>query len=63
MADSVTVTNFPDSGSAERVAFDVAKLILVHNQAGGYTEQRVLDLFADCLKVARSGGYRLSELG
>lgn len=65
MADSVTVTNFPDSGSDARVAFDLAKIILTSSPTQGerYSQERVLDTYALCLKVVRGGGYKLSELG
>jgi hypothetical protein len=62
MADDVRITNLPDSGSPERVAYDLAFLILRTASPVDYSQTRVLDTFADCLKVVRGGGYKLSEL-
>lgn len=55
MADTSTrVTNFPDSGSAERVAFDLMTRIAIHGGNKKMTRDEALDLYADCL-YATSG--------
>lgn len=54
MADqSVRVENMPDSGSRHRVAFDLAKLILNQQSAGGdrattFTQENVLKVYVAC---------------
>lgn len=54
MADSSTrVTNFPDSGSAERVAFDLMSRIAMHEGNRKLTRDEALDLYADCLYATR----------
>ena len=67
MADQdVRIRNMPDSGSPERVAYDLYVYLRPSHQDGQSHEERkkqVLDLYADCLKVVKAGGYKLSELG
>lgn len=64
MSESVTVTNFPDSGSAERVAYDLTKMIIhsMPSNSDRFSKENILDTYADCLKVVRASGYKLSEL-
>lgn len=52
MADSVSVTNFPDSGSPERVAYDLMKWV---GGADPKPQGRAgwLDLYAECLRATR----------
>ena len=58
MADSVNVANWPDSGSQERVAYDLMQRI-AHLEAINETAKRsrryYLELYAQCL-VATKGG-------
>lgn len=50
MADTSTrVTNMPDSGSAQRVALDLFRIISVHEGNKDMTRGEALDLYADCL--------------
>lgn len=60
MADSSTrVTNFPDSGSPARVAFDMTKYMIKLLPEARPSEDRIkdiLDLYADCYDAA--SGYR-----
>ncbi len=63
MADAVRVENFPDSGSAERVAYDLCRTIVTHQDgAAKWSKQNVLDTYADCIKVVVARGYKLDEL-
>lgn len=58
MADqSVKITNLPDSGSPQRVAYDLANRIWhAEHQPGSGTVQgfrsQFLDLFAECLDAS-----------
>lgn len=55
-ADSVKITNMPDGGSPQRVAYDLMSRI-IHLEAGQTnTRKAVLDLYAECLDAAH--GYR-----
>ena len=52
-SESVSVTNWPDSGSPERVAFDLMKW-LRNTVKTGETEaakDAYLDLYAECLRA------------
>jgi hypothetical protein len=56
MADSVSVTNWPDSGSAERVAFDMMKFLRNHVEENTGNEARrkaFLNLYVDCLNATK----------
>jgi hypothetical protein len=55
MADDMRVTNFPDGGSAERVALDLADRIAARES--GMTKDRAyyLSLYAECLRVVKDG--------
>lgn len=55
MADqSIRITNLPDPGSPERVAFDLMDKIRAVE--GGYRSKgEILQLFKECLHVARHG--------
>lgn len=60
MADSVTVKNLPDSGSPERVAFDLMTRIAnaETSKTGSSPAQPRdyhLDLYSECLHVVRHG--------
>lgn len=49
MADQVRITNLPDGGSKERVAYDLARWI---NSDGKARDQKaILDLYAECLSA------------
>lgn len=52
MADDVRVTNFPDSGSKERVALDLASKIAFAESGTVKTRAYWLDLYFECLSVA-----------
>jgi hypothetical protein len=66
MADQdIRIRNMPDSGSQERVAYDLYMHLRPSARDGQSFDERkmqILDLYADCLKVVKSGGYRLSDL-
>lgn len=49
--ERVRITNFPDSGSAERVAYDLMQYIISYADEFGETRTRdkILDLYAACL--------------
>lgn len=52
MAESVTVTNFPDSGSPSRVAYDMMTYMQrsgVKTPEGQDKRKFILDLYAECL--------------
>ena len=55
MTDSVSVSNFPDSGSPERVAFDL--MVTISLKESGETKDRgyYLNLYEECLHVAQRG--------
>lgn len=54
MADTSTrITNLPDSGSPERVAFDLLKMVFVHEGRQKQTRDQILDLYAECIYAAR----------
>jgi hypothetical protein len=63
MADTSTkITNFPDSGSPERVAYDLMKYLQALVTEKSSVEARknaFLDLYAECLHATR--GYRNSN--
>jgi len=50
MADkSVQVTNFPDSGSHERVALDLMKEVMYRDDTSSFkTKDAILTLYVDC---------------
>jgi phage protein D len=50
VADSVNVTNFPDSGSPERVALDLMKFL---KNLKPESRQEWLDFYAECLDATR----------
>jgi hypothetical protein len=52
MADTNTrITGLPDSGSPQRVAFDL--MVRIYNNEGGPLDRRdTLDLYAQCLDAA-----------
>lgn len=53
MADQ-TVRVLGDSGSPERVAFDLMEKIMFKDKNGSYiTKQEIIDLYVDCLWAAR----------
>lgn len=57
MADqSMRVTNFPDSGSPERVAYDLLKMVFSHEGRQKMPRDEILDLYAECLYATR--GFR-----
>ena len=46
------ITNFPDSGSAQRVAYDLMTKILKHNHSSlENPREYLLDLYAECLSA------------
>lgn len=59
MSDAVRVTNLPDSGSPERVAYD----LMTYISRNGHKRQNesvsikdhVLDLYAECLRATQGG--------
>ncbi|MEA1015598.1 hypothetical protein [Sphingosinicella sp. LY1275] len=54
MADtSMRITNFPDSGSPERVALDLLKMVFSHEGRQKMARDDILDLYAECLYTAR----------
>ena len=55
MADQVTVSNMPDSGSRERVAFDLFKMIAVKEQ--NYARDHILRLYAECIRTVANHQY------
>jgi hypothetical protein len=57
MSDTVRVTNMPESGSAERVAYDLWYVLRGHvgDAVKGKAKVKVhLDLYAACLSTVRS---------
>lgn len=52
MADEIKITNLPDSGSVERVAFELLQTIRAKNGYFG-DEKSVLDTYARCLDAAK----------
>ncbi|MFC0304415.1 hypothetical protein [Rhizorhabdus histidinilytica] len=67
MADSVTITNLPDSGSPERVALDLCKMVLHgsikgDNHAAVYSKGNILATYAECRQAVRGGAYDISNL-
>jgi hypothetical protein len=59
MAESVSVTNWPDSGSNERVAYDLCVWLIpsaTQGQSFDDRKKQVLDLYVDCLNATR--GHR-----
>ncbi|MFC5371391.1 hypothetical protein ACFPIF_02430 [Brevundimonas faecalis] len=59
MAEDVNVSNFPDSGSPARVAYDFMRYLNrsgVKPEAGGDMRKFLLDLYAECLDA--TNGYR-----
>ena len=57
MADSSTrITNMPDGGSPERVAFDLMQIVRVNEGNGKMTRTAILDLYTQCLDATK--GYR-----
>lgn len=50
--DRMRITNFPDGGSAERVAYDLYNQVRVLIPEGeGRTIKEHLDLYAECLQA------------
>lgn len=61
VADAVKIANLPDSGSPERVAFDLMKWLqnTVDKSAGKEAlKAAYLDLYAECLQATRGGRPR-----
>ncbi len=56
MADqSVNVANFPDSGSPERVAFNLMDRIMFRDKDEQYkTKDEIINLYVDCLWATKS---------
>jgi hypothetical protein len=54
MADqSILVTNMPDSGSPQRVAFDLMKEVIYRDETKEYkNKDEILVLYTECLKAA-----------
>lgn len=66
MADDVRVTNWPEAGSRDRVAFDLWRSHTGYlADAGSRQEQleRSLKLFEQCRKAVIGASYDLSGLG
>ena len=62
MADqTVKISNLPDKGSREAVAFDLAKYIreAEWSERQTFSRDEFLDLYSDCLHV--TSGYRLKK--
>lgn len=49
--ESTKITNFPDSGSAERVAFDLLKMVFQHEGRKTMSRDDILDLYVECWKA------------
>lgn len=62
MADTMHITNMPDSGSAQRVALDLMRTIIIHEGNKNKSRTEILDLYADCL-VATSGNRPATNKG
>lgn len=60
MADAVSVTNMPDSGSREAVAFRLWQAVRAHH---GYPQnmQADLDLFSECLEATHRGKAKVAQ--
>lgn len=59
MADKLTIENWPDSGSPERVAYDLMRFIRSSDASGQFmTKKDILTLYADCLKAAKGYGVK-----
>lgn len=57
MADNtIAVQSLPDSGSQERVAFNLMHQIRVGSPSSYADKDAILDLYAECLEATR--GYR-----
>ena len=56
MAQDMRITNFPDSGSKERVALDLAKQISPADlYKANLSRKEWLELYAECLHVVNGG--------
>lgn len=55
-SESVRITNMPESGSAERVAFELLEKIMYHEEMSGSPRKHILDLYAECVSAAH--GHR-----
>jgi hypothetical protein len=55
MAESVSVTNWPDSGSAERVAYDMMKYFngFIEEKDKPARKKAFLNLYVDCLNATK----------
>lgn len=59
MTDAVRITNFPDSGSKERVALDLATKISPYDAyKPNPSRGEWLELYAECLRVVNGGTPR-----
>jgi hypothetical protein len=45
------VTNFPDSGSPERVAMDLVTMVYQHEGQKKMSRTEILDLYVECWKA------------
>jgi hypothetical protein len=59
MADSVSVSNMPDSGSKERVAYDLCRMIIIKEQ--NYARAHVLELYAQCIRTVANHYYEAAD--
>lgn len=55
MADSMSISNWPDSGSNERVAYDIMRWLSATVEVEGKEARKdaFLDLYVECLKATR----------
>ncbi|MEA3050456.1 MAG: hypothetical protein QOG84_2292 [Sphingomonadales bacterium] len=53
MADSVNIANWPDSGSHERVAFELTRYILTNTPSSPerYSKKNILDTYVECWRA------------
>ncbi|WP_170005033.1 hypothetical protein [Pseudopontixanthobacter vadosimaris] len=58
MSDDMRITNFPDAGSVERVALDLASKIGAFEKGVPKSREYWLDLYEECHHVVRNGFRR-----
>lgn len=58
MADQVTVTNLPNSGTTHAVALEVWKLVRASHYDAAATLEGDLALFGKCLDAVRGGAIK-----
>lgn len=57
MSDRVSITNLPDSGSPERVAYDLM-MAVARNENQEKTRDYFLNLYSETIHVVRTGNRK-----